>query len=163
VKIPFPQFILEWGIQCGTKFGFLSTIARLWYHASALIKPGRKEDEKMRLTVAAATVTMLVVLFAGTASTWEAESGDELYELLASKSPYTRFVGEGYVLGVIDTTHSINRVWHLPVEWSLPTKVTKRQIFDAVKKYLEEHPEKRNQSAYVLVNQALGMAFPPKK
>jgi len=117
----------------------------------------------MRLTATAATVTILVVLFAGTASAWEAESGNELYELLASKSPYTRFVGEGYILGVIDTTHSINRVWHLPVKWTLPTEVTKRQIFEEVKQYLEHHPEKRNQTAYVSVNEALGRAFPPKK
>ena len=85
------------------------------------------------------------------------------YELLASKSPYSRFVGEGYTLGVIDTTHSLNRLWHLPVQWTLPAKVTKRQIFDAVKHYLVKHPEERNQTAYVLVNKALRRAFPPEK
>ena len=117
----------------------------------------------MRLKAIVATVTILVVLFAGTASAWEAESGDELYNLLASRSPYSRFVGEGYILGVIDTTLSINRVWHLPVQWTLPPKVTKRQIFDAVKQYLAKHLEDRNQNAYFLVNKALGRAFPPKK
>ena len=117
----------------------------------------------MRLKAIAATVAILVVLFAGTASAWEAESGNELYELLTAKSPYSRFVGEGYILGVIDTTLSLNRVWHLPVQWTLPPKVTKRQIFDAVKQYLAKHPEERNQTAYVLVNKALRKAFPPKK
>ncbi len=117
----------------------------------------------MRLKAAVATLTLLVVLFAGTASAWEAESGNELYELLASKSPYSRFVGEGYILGVIDTTHYLNRVWHLPVQWTLPPKVTKRQIFDAVKKYLANQPEDRNQTAYVSVNKALGGVFPSKK
>ena len=117
----------------------------------------------MRLKAIVATATVLVVLFAGTASAWEAESGDELYDLLASKSPYSRFVGEGYILGVIDTTLSINRVWHLPVQWTLPPKVTKKQIFDAITQYLAKHPEKRNETAYVLVNKALGRAFPPKK
>lgn len=61
----------------------------------------------MKLKAIFATVTTLVVLFAGTAFAWEAESGDELYDLLASKSPYSRFVGEGYILGVIDTARSL--------------------------------------------------------
>ena len=117
----------------------------------------------MRLMAIVATLTVLVALFAGTASAWEAESGDELYDLLASKSPYSRFVGEGYILGVIDTTLSLNRVWHLPVQWTLPPKATKKQIFEAVSQYLAKHPEKRNETAYVLVNKALGGAFPPKK
>jgi len=117
----------------------------------------------MRLTATAATVILLVVLLAGKASAWEAESGNELYELLASKSPYSRFVAEGYILGVIDTTHSLNRVWRLPVQWTIPPKVTKRQVFEAVTKYLKEHPEDRNETAYVLVNKALGKAFPPKR
>ena len=130
---------------------------------SYLGKPGKRGDEEMRLKAIVATVTILVVLFAGTASAWEAESGDELYNLLVSKSPYSRFVGEGYILGVIDTTLSINRVWHLPVQWTLPPKVTKKQIFDAITQYLGKHPEKRNETAYVLVNKALGSAFPPKK
>ena len=117
----------------------------------------------MRLKPIVATATILVVLFAGTASAWEAESGNELYELLTAKSPYSRFVGEGYILGVIDTTLAINRVWHLPVQWTLPPKVKKRQIFDAVKQYLAKYPEKRNETAYALVNKALGGAFPPKK
>ena len=130
---------------------------------SYLRKPWKKGDEEMRLKAIVSTATILVVLFAGTASAWEAESGDELYDLLASKSPYSRFVGEGYILGVIDTTLSINRVWHLPVQWTLPPKVTKKQIFDAITQYLAKHPEKRNATAYVLVNKALGSAFPPKK
>jgi hypothetical protein len=117
----------------------------------------------MRLKPIVATVTILVVLFAGMASAWDAESGDELYDLLASKSPYSRFVGEGYILGVIDTTLSLNRIWHLPVQWTIPPKVTKKQIFDAITQYLAKHPENRNEAAYVLINKALGGAFPPKK
>jgi hypothetical protein len=117
----------------------------------------------MRLRVTAAMVTILVVLFAGKVSAWDAESGNELYELLTSKSPYSRFVAEGYVLGVIDTTHTLNRVWRLPVQWTIPEKATKRQIFDAVAKYLKENPEDRSETAYVLVNKALSKAFPPQK
>jgi len=117
----------------------------------------------MRLTATAATVIILLLLFAGKVSAWEAESGNELYELLASKSPYSRFVAEGYILGLIDTTHTLNRVWHLPVQWAIPEKATKRQVFDAVTKYLKENPENRNETAYVLVNRALSKAFPPQK
>ena len=126
-------------------------------------KPWKKGDEEMKLKAIFATMTTLVVLFAATASAWEAQSGDELYDLLASKSPYSRFVGEGYILGVIDTTLFLNRVWHLPVQWTLPPKVSKKQVFDAIRQYLAQHPEKSNETAYVAVNKALGEAFPPQK
>ena len=117
----------------------------------------------MRITACVATLTFLVALYGGMASASEAESGNELYELLASKSPYSRFVGQGYILGVMDATHSLNRVWRLPVRWTIPPAITKGEIFKAVKKYLEQHPEARDETAYVLVNMALGSAFPPKK
>ncbi|MEJ2236480.1 MAG: Rap1a/Tai family immunity protein [Syntrophobacterales bacterium] len=117
----------------------------------------------MRLTAAVATLTILVVLFGGMATASEVESGNQLYELLASESPHSQFVGQGYILGVMDTTHSLNRVWHLPVHWTIPPAVTNGEIFKAVKKYLEQHPEERDKTAYVLVNMALGSAFPPKK
>jgi hypothetical protein len=117
----------------------------------------------MRLTATVATLTIVVVLLAGIAFASEAESGRELYELLASTSPYSRFVGQAYILGVIDTTHSLNKIWHLTVQWTLPPKVTHRQIFDAVRQHLANHPEDRNQTAYVSVNKALGRAFPPEK
>ncbi len=150
-------------LQSPTRFSFLSTFASLWYSTSAFGQTVTKGDDEMKLTATAATVTILVVLLAGTASAWEAESGNEFYELLTSKSPYSRFVAEGYILGVIDTTHSVNRVWHLPVQWTIPAKATKRQVFEAVKKYLDQHPEERDKTAYLLVNIALGSAFPPKK
>lgn len=117
----------------------------------------------MRLGATVATVTIFVVLFAGRVSAWEAESGNDLYKLLASKSPYSRFVAEGYILGFIDTTLTLNRVWRLPVQWTIPPKVTKRQVFEAVTKYLKEHHEDRNETAYVLVNKALTETFPPQK
>ena len=117
----------------------------------------------MRLTAAIAMLTFLVVLHGGMASASEAESGNELYALLASKSPYSRFVGQGYILGVMDATHSLNRVWRLPVRWIIPPAVTTGEIFKAVEKYLEQHPEERDNTAYSLVNMALGKAFPPKK
>jgi hypothetical protein len=117
----------------------------------------------MRITACVATLTFLVILYGGMASASEAESGTELYELLASKSPYSRFVGQGYILGVMDATHSLNRVWRLPVRWTIPPEVTNGEIFKAVKKYLEQHPNERDKTAYVLINTALGSAFPPKK
>ena len=117
----------------------------------------------MRLIVTVAALTILVVLYGGMTFASEVESGNELYELLASKNTYSQFVGQGYILGVMDTTHSLNRVWHLPVRWIIPPAVTNREIFKAVKEYLEQHPEERDKTAYVLVNIALGSAFPHKK
>jgi hypothetical protein len=117
----------------------------------------------MRLTACFATLTFLVVLYGGVTFASEAENGNELYELLASKSPYSQFVGQGYILGVMDTTHSLNRVWRLPVRWIIPPAVTNGEIFKAVKKYMEQHPEERGKTAYMLINTALESAFPPKK
>ena len=117
----------------------------------------------MRLTACVATLTFLVLLYGGVTFASEAESGNELYELLASKSPYSQFVGQGYILGVMDATHSLNRVWHLPVRWTIPPAVTNREIFKAIKEYLEQHPEERDKTAYILLNTALESAFPPKK
>jgi hypothetical protein len=117
----------------------------------------------MKLITAGTMATIFVVMFAAMTSASEAESGNELYKLLASESPYSRFVGQGYVLGVIDTTRSLNRVWRLPVRWTIPPEVTNAEIFEAVKDYLEQHPEERDQTAYTLVNTALGSAYPPKK
>ena len=117
----------------------------------------------MRLLATVSMATILVVLLAGMASASEAESGNELYHLLASKSPYSRFVGQGYVLGVIDTTRSLNKTWRLPVQWTIPPETKKGEIFEAVKEYLEQHPEERGKTAYILVNMALGSAFPPRK
>ena len=65
----------------------------------------------MRLTANVASLTILVVLFAGMASAAEAVSGNELCELLASKSPYSRFVGQGFILGVVVTSQKV-RVSH---------------------------------------------------
>ena len=117
----------------------------------------------MRLTATVVTMTILVVLLAGMASASEAESGNQLYQLVASESPYSRFVGLGYILGVMDTTNSLNKVWRLPVQWTIPPRVTNGEILEAVRKYLEQHPEEREKTAYVLINMALGNAFPPNK
>jgi hypothetical protein len=104
-----------------------------------------------------------MILYGGIASASEGESGKELYQLLASKSPYSRFVGQSYILGVMDATHSLNRVWRLPVRWTIPPEVTNGEIFKAVRIYLEQHPNERDKTAYVLIHTALGSAFPPKK
>ena len=112
---------------------------------------------------AIATVTIFMVLFVGTGSAWGVTSGNELYELLTSESLYSQYTGGSYILGVMDTTDSINKVWHLPLLWTIPSGFTKGQIYEAVKLYLEKHPEERNDTAYGLVSKALGNTFPPKK
>ena len=146
-----------------TTYSALSRFGPLWYSTSSLEQTERQGDEEMRLRSTAVMMTILVVLFAGKVSAWDAESGNELYELLTSNSPYSRFVAEGYILGLIDTTHTLNRVWRLPVQWTIPEKATKRQVFDAVTKYLKQNPEDRGETAYVLVNKALSKTFPPQK
>jgi hypothetical protein len=123
----------------------------------------REGDEEMRLTATFVTLTILVALYVGLAFASERERGNELYQLLASESPHSRFVGQSYILGVMDATHSLNRVWRLPLRWTIPPEVSNGEIFKAVKKYLEQHPNERDKTAYVLINTALGSAFPPKK
>lgn len=51
----------------------------------------------MRLAATVGTLMIFVVLFGGMASASAAESGNAVYELLASKSPYSRFVGQAYL------------------------------------------------------------------
>jgi hypothetical protein len=117
----------------------------------------------MKFIHAVATVTILLLVIAETASASEARNGNELYELLDSKSPYSRLVAQGYILGIIDTTRSLNRVWRLPARWTISPEITNGQIFEAVRKYLQQHPEERDKSAYISVNMALGSAFPSEK
>ena len=112
---------------------------------------------------AIAMLTIFMILLVGMGSAWGLTSGNKLYELLTSESLYSQYTGDSYILGVMDTTDSINKVWHLPVRWTIPPGVTKGQIYEAVKQYLEKHPEKRNDTAYGSVINALGEAFPPKK
>jgi len=110
-----------------------------------------------------AMVAIFMVLFLGMGSAWGVKSGNEIYKLLTSKGLCSHYTVEGYILGAIDATLSLQRVYHLPVQWTIPSGVTKGNIFDTIKQYLEKHPEERNESAYVLVNRALAKAFPPKK
>lgn len=116
----------------------------------------------MRLIIAVATLTIVVVLFAGITCASEAESGDEPYDVLASESPYSRYVGEGYILGVMDATHSLAIVCRLPVRWTRPPDTTNGKILGAVKNYLDQHLEERYKKSYLLVINALENAFPPK-
>jgi hypothetical protein len=68
----------------------------------------------------------------------------------------------GYIEGIRD-----GLVWLAVAQKSkpsvaIPEKVTKEQLTDAIVKYLNEHPERRDRAAGLLVLIALKQAFPPK-
>ena len=63
-----------------------------------------------------ATVAIFMILSVGMGSAWGVKSGNEIHELLTSKGVFSHYTVEGYILGVMDATHSLKRVWHLPAE-----------------------------------------------
>ena len=61
----------------------------------------------------------------------------------------------GYIVGIAET---VDVKW-----WSPPETLKERQLVAVVKKYIDDHPEKWDQPASMLVRNALIEAFPPKK
>jgi hypothetical protein len=45
---------------------------------------------------------------------------------------------------------------------AIPDKMTQEQLTNVIVKYLNEHPERRDRAAVLLVLVALKQAFPPK-
>jgi hypothetical protein len=67
-----------------------------------------------------------------------------------------------YVQGVADA-FALLKTLRNRIEVCLPDKVTKQQLGDVVRKYLQDHPADRHTAASSLVLLALGEAFPCPK
>jgi hypothetical protein len=109
----------------------------------------------MRKILIAAS-TALLFCFISTADA--ATSGNDLFNYCeeAGANWSTGFCG-GYISGIAELATTIGLI--CPSD-----AVNNRQAWDIVRKYLEQHPETRDQLAEVLVFKALTDAFPcPKK
>jgi hypothetical protein len=68
----------------------------------------------------------------------------------------------GFVVGIADAMSNVTGVLGRRACIPLPA-VPRGQVIDVVKRYLEQHPETRHDSAVSLVAQALSEAFPCKQ
>lgn len=92
------------------------------------------------------------------------ETGNVLWEDCSSpKADYQRqaWCG-GYVSGVVDM-NAVAAVRRGSPVFCLPAHVTVQQAIDVVRKFLEDHPEKRHAAAADMVAEALSRGFPCKK
>jgi hypothetical protein len=89
------------------------------------------------------------------------KTGNNIYSMLTNSNSnmFIQAAEEnyamGYIIGVYDSFDGIF--------FSAPTGVTQGQVFDVVKKYLEENPASRHEIASKLIIRALAEAFPIKK
>lgn len=91
-------------------------------------------------------------------------SGNKLYELCESNSPTSQQSCDFYIWGNIEGLMYMNRLSSsvskdIDIAICLPNGVTPQQLMDVGKKYLKDHPEKRNESASHSIFFALSEAF----
>jgi hypothetical protein len=109
-------------------------------------------------TVGAGAVVMAVMAVSAEAKADRFVSGNRLYELCRPNSSSSTFCSD-YVLSVADAL-MVGRVGR----WTacIPNGATDNQVVDAVTRFLEAHPAKRQDAASELVAEALAEAFPCK-
>lgn len=68
---------------------------------------------------------------------------------------------DGYIEGVVDTDLSLCRFLATSgCGFEIPDDVTSGQVYDVVQKYIENHPENRQQPANLLITLAIVQAWP---
>jgi hypothetical protein len=124
------------------------------------------ESMKTRKSILALVILLVLVFMHGqTEARFMYYSGTDLVEYMreyekgfsgnrGTNYAYANFF-TGYVTGVCDLTAG--------VVWQDSKDVTSNQAWAIVAKYLKNHPERWNESAAVLVVDALKEAFPLKK
>ena len=86
-------------------------------------------------------------------------SGNQLHENCSSTSLADKQECIGYVIGVLDALGSLPKpMFCIPLE-----VVSRQQVSDVVRRWLENHPEKRHYAANSLVFHAISQAFPCRK
>lgn len=89
------------------------------------------------------------------------DTGNRLHEDCRAANYFNRGYCGGYVTGIVDTIESLQARGVLPADaLCIPEESTKGQLVDVVKKYLDDHPERRHLEAGSLVPEALNSAFP---
>lgn len=104
----------------------------------------------LRLTLALATG--LALSSAPARAEWM--SGNELHDTCSSGTAVDKALCLSYVMGVLDGSRFLDQ----PLK--TPTGATGGQVRDVVAKYLEDHPETREQPARTLVKSAVVEAWP---
>jgi len=84
------------------------------------------------------------------------ENGNSIYEKLTSDNPMMRINAMGYIMGVVDATKSEP---NKNIAYCLPSEITKRQINDIVKLFLEMYPEYRSWAGSDVVSISLAAKF----
>lgn len=84
-------------------------------------------------------------------------SGNELHDELQSENMTRQVTAIMYVLGVADTMQTLQTTEYPACR---PKEVTRKQLGDVVKKWLEKNPDKRHFSASSVTMHALSEAFP---
>ena len=88
------------------------------------------------------------------------DSGNRLFEDCAAENYFNRGYCGGYIVGIVDTIEALQARGKLPATaLCVPDGVTKGQLADVVRKYLEENPQRRHADAGRLVPEALNAAF----
>ncbi len=105
-----------------------------------------------------ATVAVLVLAGEARGDGWT--TGNVLHEWCSGETVWHQRMCAGFVSGIADSMVNAP-VW----EWStcfppFPNTVTRGQLTDIVKRWLEQHPENRHLGAAGLVTAALSEAFP---
>lgn len=104
----------------------------------------------IRLTLALATG--LALSTAPARAEWM--SGNQLHDTCSSGTAVDKALCLSYVMGVLDGSRFLDQ----PLK--TPTGATGGQVRDVVAKYLEDHPETREQPARTLVKSAVVDAWP---
>lgn len=102
-------------------------------------------------------IGIVVLLMTGTIHA-TFQNGNKLYgfyqDYKKESGSFNAGVYGGYVIGVADAFDDVT--------FSIPSYATQGQILDVVGKYLENHPEVRHNSAFIIVSDALAKVFPLK-
>ena len=89
------------------------------------------------------------------------DTGNDLWSHCSGKGDAHFGLCAGFVVGIADAMSNVTGI--LGRRACIPLPVSRGQVLDVVKRYLEQHPETRHDSAVSLVAQALSEAFPCKQ
>ena len=107
---------------------------------------------------------ILLLLLLSQQAVADYDTGERLYADCISDNYFNKGYCGGYVTGIIAALVNMQR-YHLLPDSSLcvPDDISKAQLVEAVRKYLDDHAQYRSREAVNLVPEALNAAFPCRK
>jgi hypothetical protein len=88
------------------------------------------------------------------------DTGNDLWSHCSGKGDAHFGLCAGFVVGIADAMSNVTGI--LGRRACIPLPVSRGQAIDVVKQFLEQHPEKRHETAVSLAAEALAGAFPCK-